>query len=167
MQISNKLLSTNHLLKLYKQNQFPCTILRLYLSYGPKQDINRFIPIIITSCLKNKNFLCSEGKQFRDFIYIDDVINAIFKSLKNNKAKGMVFNLASGKPIQIKKIIEKIKNLIKSGTPQYGKIKLRKDEILKLYPSIKKIQKTLSWKPKTSFEKGLKKTIKFYNQSVR
>ena len=79
----------------------------------------------------------------------------------------MVFNLASGKPIQIKKIIEKIKNLIKSGTPQYGKIKLRKDEILKLYPSIKKIQKTLSWKPKTSFEKGLKKTIKFYNQSVR
>ncbi len=161
-----KLLSTNHLLKLYKQNQFPCTILRLYLSYGPKQDINRFIPIIITSCLKNKNFSCSEGKQFRDFIYIDDVINAIFKSLKNNKAKGMVFNLASGKPMQIKKIIEKIKNLIKSGTPQYGKIKLRKDEILKLYPSIKKIQKTLSWKPKTPFEQGLKKTIKFYNQNA-
>ena len=51
-----KYLATKYLLKNYKKNKFPAIILRLYQSYGPKQDVNRFIPIIIKSCLKDKNF---------------------------------------------------------------------------------------------------------------
>ena len=42
-----KLMSSNYLIKLYKDKNFPATILRLYLTFGPKQDTNRFIPIII------------------------------------------------------------------------------------------------------------------------
>ena len=157
-----KLMSSNYLIKLYKDKNFPVTILRLYLAFGPKQDINRFIPIIINSCIKNKKFPCSEGKQFRDFIYIDDVINAIFKCLDNKNARGEIFNIGSGKPKKIKNIIQKIKKIIKKGEPEYGKIKLRKDEILKLFPSIKKIQKKLNWKPNIPFDYGLRKTIRTY-----
>lgn len=161
-----KLLSTKYLLTLYKKNKFPCTVLRLYLTYGPKQDINRFLPIIIASCLKDKKFPCSDGMQFRDFVYVDDVVNAILKSLQNENSRGEIFNIGTGKPKKIKTIIEKIKRLLKSGTPQYGAIKLRKDEILKLYPSIKKIKNKINWKPKISFEQGLKKTIKFYHEFI-
>ena len=42
-------------LPIHKRN-FPCTILRLYQAYGPKQDLNRFIPILIFSCLKDIKF---------------------------------------------------------------------------------------------------------------
>jgi len=49
-----KLKATNFLLKLFKKNNFPVTILRLYLAYGPNQDVNRFLPIIITNCLLKK-----------------------------------------------------------------------------------------------------------------
>ena len=52
----SKLLATNHLIKLNREFKFPCTILRLYLVYGPRQDINRFLPTIINGCLKNKKF---------------------------------------------------------------------------------------------------------------
>ncbi len=158
-----KLLATTHLLKLNKTKKFPVSIIRLYQAYGPRQDFNRFIPIIIQSCLKNKRFPCSEGKQFRDFIFVDDVVDAIIKSLKSSKASGQIFNIGSGKPFKIKDIIKKINKKIKKGYPLYGKIKLRKDEEIKTFPSIAKAKKLINWRPKVSFQHGLQKTINFYN----
>ena len=86
------------------------------------------------------------------------------KTLKNEEARGKIINIGSGKPRKIKSIIQKIKKISKGGYPQFGKIKLRKDEIQKIYPSIKKAENIIKWKPKISFEKGLKSTIKFYNE---
>ena len=59
-----------------------------------------------------------------------------------------------------------IKKISKSGCPQFGKIKLRKDEIIKLYPNIKKAKKKINWRPQISFEKGIKSTIEFYNEQA-
>ena len=160
----SKLLASKHLIDLFNKKKFPSTILRLYLAYGPKQDINRFIPIIVKGCLKNEKFPCSRGNQLRDFVHVDDVVEAIFRTLKSKKARGQIINIGSGQPRKIKLIIEKIKKISKGGHPQFGKIKLRKDEIQKIYPSIKKAKNIIKWKPKTSFEKGLKSTIKFYNE---
>jgi len=157
-----KLLSTLYLLKLFEKFKFPVTILRLYLSYGPRQDINRFLPIIINGCINNLKFPCSAGSQYRDFIHVKDVVRAIFKSLTNQKARGEIFNVGSGKPRKLKSIILLIKRMSKGGKPEFGKIKLRKDEILKLYPNISKIKKNFNWKPKTKLLSGLKKTINFY-----
>ena len=154
-----KLLSSIYLIDLFKKQKFPSTILRLYNTYGPRQDLNRFIPIIISGCIKNEKFPCSKGNQLRDFLHIDDVVDAILKSLTNKNAKGQIINLGSGKPRIIKNIIEYIKKILKGGYPLFGKIKLRKDEILKVYPDINKAKNKINWKPKTSFKKGLKVTI--------
>ena len=154
-----KLLATNYLMKQYKKNFFPVTVLRLYLAYGPKQDLNRLIPITINSCLKNKKFPCSTGVQYRDFVYIGDVVQAILNSIQNKKAKGQIINIGSGNPIKVKDIINTIKKISKGGLPQFGMIKLREDEILKLYADTSKAFNILKWKPKISFEDGIKKTI--------
>jgi nucleoside-diphosphate-sugar epimerase len=159
-----KLLASRYLIKIFREKQFPVIILRLYQAYGPKQDFNRLIPIVINACIKNKKFPCSDGKQKRDFLYVDDVTNAIIKALKNKKAIGQIINIGTGKPKKIKNIIENIKKNLKGGYPQFGKIKLRKDEILTIYPSIKKAKNILNWKPKMPFDKGLKITIKSYNE---
>ncbi len=157
-----KFLSSKHLINLYEKYNFPITVLRLYQAYGERQDINRLIPIIITSCIKAKKFPCSEGKQFRDFVHVNDVIEAIIKSINHKKSKGQIFNLGTGTPIQIKKLIIMIRNKIGKGTPIFGKIKLRKEEALTIYPKIKKIKKMINWYPKINFKKGLNKTIKYY-----
>ena len=154
-----KLLSSTHLINLFKKKKFPSTILRLYQAYGPRQDFNRFIPIIISGCIKNKKLPCSRGDQLRDFLHVDDVVDAILKSLTNKNARGQIINIGSGKPRKIKNIIEYINKILKGGYPLFGKIKLRKDEILKVYPDIHKAKNKINWRPKISFRAGLKKTI--------
>ena len=161
-----KLLASRHLLNLFKKQEFPSTVLRLYQAYGPRQDLNRFIPIIISGCIKNKQFPCSKGNQLRDFLYVDDVVNAILKSLTNKNARGQIINIGSGKPRKIRNVVEQVKKISKGGYPQYGKFKLRKFEILKLYPDIQKAKNKINWSPKISFEKGIKSTIKFYNEQA-
>jgi nucleoside-diphosphate-sugar epimerase len=161
-----KLEATNYLQYKYKKNNFPCIILRLYLIYGPRQDFNRLIPNVIKGCLKNSYFPCSHGLQYRDFLYVDDLTDLILKLLKKNIPFGNIFNVGSGKKVKVKNMILLIQKLIKKGRPCFGKIKLRKDEISKLYPSIKKITKTIDWKPKISILEGIKKTISFYKSNL-
>ena len=157
-----KLLSSLHVINLFKKKKFPSTVLRFYLVYGPKQDINRFIPTIIRGCLKNKKFPTSDGSQLRDFLYIDDAVEAIIMCLANKKTRGQIFNIGSGKPKVIKNVIEKVKKISKGGHPQYGVFKLRKFDTQKLYPDITKARKEFLWSPKNSFDKSLKKTINSY-----
>lgn len=161
---SAKLLSTKYLLNLKKKYNFPSVILRLYLIYGPNQDANRIIPITIINSIQNNRFDCSKGKQLRDFLYIDDLINAIIKTLRRRNLIGQIINIGSGKPTSIKKLILNICTLAKGGQPQFGKISLRGDEIDKLYPNISKSIKLLNWKPKISLKNGLKKTIKYFKK---
>ena len=157
-----KLMATNYLLKLNKKYNFPCTILRLYLVYGPCQDNNRLIPHTLNECLNDNTFMCSAGKQYRDFLFVEDLIRAIFKCFNRKKAIGEVINIGTGKPRNVKKAILFIKNKINLGSPVFGQISLRRDEILILYPNISKARKILNWKPYTSFQKGIGTVIRYY-----
>ena len=159
-----KLFSSIYLIKLFKKKKFPCTILRLYQAYGPRQDLNRIIPIVISSCIKNEKFPCSKGNQLRDFIHVEDVVEAILKSLTNKNAIGQILNIGSGKPRKIINIIKYINKNLKGGYPLFGKIKLRKDEILKVYPDTSKAKNIINWRPKISFQTGIKKTIESYKR---
>ena len=151
-----KLMATNYLLALNKKYNFPCTILRLYLVYGPYQDNNRLIPYTLNECLNDNTFHCSAGTQYRDFLFVDDLIKAIFKCFNNNKSIGEIINIGSGKPFNVKWVILFIKNKINLGKPIFGKISFRRDEIFRLYPNIAKAKKILNWKPYTSFQNGIK-----------
>ena len=158
-----KLLSTNYLYK----KKLPFVILRLYQLYGSHQNDDRLIPFVINSCLKDLKFPCSKGKQLRDFLHIDDFLTAVNLIISSKNISGQIFNLGSGKPIKLKKLILKINQAIKKGQPQYGKIKMRTNEQNIVYPSIKKIQKYINWTPKINIDKGVKKTIFYFKKNKK
>ena len=160
----SKLKAVKYLEHSYKKFNFPFTALRLYQAYGPKQDVNRLIPYIIKSCLQNKEFPCTSGTQLRDFLYIDDMIDLIFNIFNNEKSRGQIFNVGSGKKMSVKKLILSIVKITKKGRPGFNKIKMRKDENNKMYPDISKVKRLLKWYPKTNLEKGLIKTVNFYKK---
>ena len=134
----------------------------LFLVYGPYQKNDRLIPQVINGCLNKKKFPVSKGNQLRDFCYVDDVINAIIFSLIKKEALGEIFNVGYGRPVSVKFLINKVSKIIKQGKPQFNKIPFRKNENLKLYPSVNKIKRVLKWYPKTNLMQGLVKTINYY-----
>ena len=157
--------STKFLLDKFKKEKFPVIILRFFQIYGPFQKTNRLIPYVIHSSLKNKSFICSEGNQLRDFLFVDDAISSIIKSIRCKKnVLGNIFNIGYGKPIKVKDLILMVNKIINKGKPVFGAINLRVDESMKIYPDLKKAKNILFWKSKTKLDKGLLKTINFYKK---
>jgi nucleoside-diphosphate-sugar epimerase len=154
-----KVSATHFLQMLFRTEKFPVTILRLFLTYGPGQNSNRFIPQIISGCLKDISFPVSKGEQLRDFCFIDDVIRAIFLVFDSSKSAGEIINIASGKPVSIRYVIENIQNIIEGGYPEFGEIDYRSNENLHLYADVNKAKTLLNWQPKFTLNEGLLQTI--------
>ena len=158
-----KVASTQLLQMLHRTEGLSVVILRLFLVYGPGQSDKRFLPQIITGCKSGNSFPVSAGEQLRDFCYVDDISQGILMSLTNPQVDGEVINLASGKAMSIRKLIEKIQNLIGAGTPEFGKISYRTGENMSLYADTNKANKLLGWTPNLDLDSGLKRTIDYYS----
>lgn len=159
-----KLSVTNLIKMLHTSVDFPGVVIRLFLVYGPHQKTDRLIPYLINNCLLNKKYDVSHGTQYRDFCYIDDVIDGIIACMLEDKAIGEIFNIASGQAIQVKKIISKIQMKIGQGRANFGCYKKEYEESMILYADINKAKNLLRWEPKISISDGLDKTINYYKE---
>ena len=83
----------------------------------------------------------------------------IFKMKNINSG---IYNVGTGKP-EKKKDNQSYYKIYQKGNPQFGKLKMRKDEIIRSYPSINKIVKEFKWRPIVNINSGLIKTIRFYS----
>lgn len=157
-----KVSATHMLQMLNRQENLPAVTLRLFLCFGPGQNINRFMPHLIKKCLLNEEIAISPGDQLRDYCFIDDIVEAIFCAMTNDNANGKVLNIASGKPISIKNVVKKVIDIIGSGNPNFGAVPYRPGESMELFADISLARKYLSWYPKTGLSDGLRKTIAYY-----
>ncbi len=154
-----KLAATHFLQMLHRTEQFPSTTLRLFLTYGPGQGSQRFLPQIVLGCLSARPFPVSSGTQLRDFCFIDDVVDAVFTALVQPAARGEVINVASGRPVSIRAVIDTVRSMVGRGEPQYGAIAHREGENMELVADIAKAQALLGWTPKIELELGIARTI--------
>ena len=146
----------------YRTEGFPVVVLRLFLVCGPGQDQNRIIPQIISGFLRNQSFPVSKGKQSRDFCYVSDTVDGILSTLDNQNCYGEIINLAFGKPITIKNMIEHILRLIGMGKPQFGIYPYRKGENMALYADTNKARELLLWEPRKKLLEAQSETIDYY-----
>lgn len=161
-----KTASSHFIQMLHRTEGFRGTVLRLFLVYGPGQDDGRFLPQIIKACLKNESFKTSEGKQLRDFCYVDDAVDAMVRAALSTKARGHIINIASGIPISIREVVERVMGFIGKGRPLWGTYPYREEENMELYADITLAQRLLGWRASTSLEEGLKKIIEYYKKGM-
>jgi len=156
-----------HLIQTLSRTEgFPGVVVRLFLVYGPGQNLQRFLPQIIKGCLEGRKFPTSSGEQLRDFCYIEDVVEGLLLAALKPEAVGRVINIASGQPISIRTVIEKVVKLVGSGQPIFGAYPYRVGENMELYADISLAKSLLNWNPKTNLEEGLKRTIEYCRNSV-
>ena len=114
--------------------------------------------------MDDATFPASAGEQLRDFCYVDDSVQAILQALTHPEFKGDVFNVASGIPVSIREMVEKVRDITGSGNPQFGEIPYRNGENMSLYANISKAKNILKWEPSTSLDLGLLQTINWFEK---
>ena len=160
---------TNLLQTYWRVKAFPVTILRPSLAYGPMQKDDMFLPCLIQALLKGERFPMSSGCQTRDFIYVEDLINAILAAACCQDARGEIINVCSGAPVRIKDLATMVADLVGKDTLkllEIGKIENRPGEIMDYRPDNVKARKLLGWHPKVQLFDGLNRTIDFYRSQL-
>jgi nucleoside-diphosphate-sugar epimerase len=147
----------------------PSVTLRPFTPYGRMESKGRLISDIMISIIKNKPLNLSSMYTYRDFIFIDDVLNALKKAANVPKIEGEIFNIGSGKATSIKKIVDISMKLVKNKPEiKWNSNKPRSmDKFQTSYFSdLKKSEKLLKWKPSISLEKGLENSFSWYKKNL-
>lgn len=138
---------------------FPVTIFRPVNIYGPNQNTDFLIPKIIKQAYDRSvnSIEVMDLRPKRDFLFIDDLINAVLKSIDLNEFN--IFNIGSGNSISVENIIKTVLTI--SGIQKsYSAPNLeRKNETWDVYVDISKIRNVLKWEPRIDFRKGIQRCI--------
>jgi UDP-glucose 4-epimerase len=138
--------------------QLHAAAIRPSIVFGPGQRPNMFIPSLLAALQRGEDFAMTAGEQQRDFIFIDDVVDALLAALHPN-ASGQVFNISTGVSTQIVTLAKLAHQLIGRGSLSVGALSYRPNEVMQQQMSPQKAQQLLSWTAKTSLEDGLRRTI--------
>lgn len=147
------------------RNNLPIITFRLFSPYGYFEDKSRLIPSVITRAFENKSIELSFPRNVRDFIFIEDVVDAYMKAIGCKINPGDIFNIGTGKQRQISDVASLVLQITSSNSRiVWGKVKnqVRQVEPKKWEADISKIRKILGWQPKHELHMGLKKTIDWF-----
>lgn len=146
----------------YQTFEMPVNITRCSNNYGPYQFPEKLIPLMISNALENKNLpVYGDGKNIRDWLHVYDHCTAIDLVLHDGKP-GEVYNIGGNNE---KKNIEIVKLILKYLDKDDSLIKFVDDRLghdRRYAIDSTKIQEELGWKPKYTFETGIKETIQWY-----
>ena len=151
----------------FKTTGLPIITLRPFLTYGPYQDTNMFIPSLIYHCLTGQHFLMTEGNQTRDFNYIDDIVEGFLLAAVSSKAIGEIINIGSAIEYTITDVAEKIVEITQAPTRLLkGALRKRPGEAPHFFCNNEKARILLNWEPKMTLDEGLKKTVSWYKDNL-
>ena len=155
----SKLTSEQECIKLSKEHEIEAAVVRFFNVYGPRQGLNEYSGVITKFIEKIKKKLpltiFGDGQQTRDFVFVQDITNALLLASKSKDANGQIFNIGTGKATTIKSLAETLLALTDS------KVKLkfapeRSGDIKHSYANISKANKILGYKPEFHLSEGLK-----------
>lgn len=162
--------SKRHFIELSKifveENPDVCFInLRLEHVYGEEDKAGKLIPYIINKMKNNEDIDCTIAKQKRDFIYIDDVVSAYLKILKEGFNPGHYdVEVGTGRSVELKEVFEIIKKELNSISKiNYGAIMMRNDEIMESHADTSFLNR-LGWSADFSLYDGIKKMLRTKDQ---
>lgn len=150
---------------------FNAVCLRYFNVFGPRQDPNSqyaaVIPIFITRMLQGKPpVIFGDGHQSRDFIYVENVVQANLQAAEFDSFRGEVFNIGTATRVTINKLAEVLNSCLNlSLQPIYADP--RPGDIYESFADISRAEKYLGFKPEIDFVQGLKLTIDWYKNKIK
>ncbi|MBT4376324.1 NAD-dependent epimerase/dehydratase family protein [archaeon] len=171
----NKTLGEKMYREAYQNHGLETVMFRISNPFGPRAPIKSpgycIANWFIAKAIRGEEIpIYGEGNQLRDYIYIDDLTEAMAIAGIHKNAPGEVFNLGSGRIMEFKDMAQKIVDL--SGNKE-SKLKFiewpadaKNRESGHFVPDVNKIKNLLGWKPQYEIEEGIKKTIEYYRENL-
>jgi UDP-glucuronate decarboxylase len=150
-----------------RQHDVDIKVIRIFNTYGPRMAENdgRVVSNFILQILRDQPItIYGNGEQTRSFCYVDDLIRGMYKMMNSENFTGPV-NLGNPDEFTILELAEKIAKLA-GKKPEFIYKDLPKDDPCKRKPDIALAKSKLKWEPKTNLDKGLKKTIEYFEKIV-
>jgi nucleoside-diphosphate-sugar epimerase len=140
--------------------------LRLLATYGPKDDERHLLPATIAKLLAHARPSLTLGEQLWDYLYVEDAADAIYCAAMSEEAHG-VFNLGSGETVSIRRVMERIRDLIDPTLALgFGEIPYPKDQLMRLETSIDRLRSATGWTPQVNLDEGLRRTVDWYKSQA-
>ena len=117
------------------------------------------IPYIVKQVLNNEAIKVKDLNPKRDYIYLDDLISGLIKTLYNNK-QFSIYNFGSGTELSVKEVIDIIQKIAGTNKKIISEKEERRNEIMNVIADISKAKNDLDWVPEFSFEDGIKDILK-------
>ena len=144
-----------------------CIITRCTNNYGPRQYPEKLIPKVILLAQNDKKIpIYGNGKNVRDWIFVNDHCNAIFKVLEKGKS-GESYNISSKYELDNITIVETILEIMGKSSDLIEFVEDRPGHDFRYSLDSSKISKEIGWKNKISFEEGIKETVKWYQENQK
>ena len=150
----------------------PVVCLRLTNTYGPRQlvqhDRQGFIGWFIRQAMDGDVIeVFGDGKQERELVYVDDVVDALLLAGASKESDGEIFNLGGDDPISLADLAGQLIQLTGRGAVKIKSLPAERKliDLGSFYASYEKIESATGWRPKTSLREGLRQTIEFYTQN--
>ena len=136
------------------------TNLRVFNFFGKNMPESFFIPQMINSLKRSEDFMMTKGEQVRDFLYIDDVIDALLLTAKNTTSYGETMNVCSGKGTRLRQLAKAVNTTMKTNAKiVLGALPYRDNEVWEMIGDQSKIKRITGFEPKISIEKGIEMII--------
>ena len=154
--------------QLYERaHQVPVVGVRPFQVYGPAEAPGRLIPSVIRAALQGREVQATEGRQVRDFIFVEDVIEGMILAAACPEARGKTFNLGTGQGVEVRAVIEQLMELLGHPVPvAYGALPYRPGELWNLVADTRSSTEALGWRPRVPLTEGLKRTVAWYTSHV-
>jgi nucleoside-diphosphate-sugar epimerase len=131
-------------------------VLRPFNVYGPNQNEKFLIPHIMRQVASGQDVRVLSLIPRRDFIYVDDVVDATVKAFHHTNGTYAVYNIGSGISLSVEEVIDEIQRVAGVSLPVVSEEKERTNEISDTYADISRARKDLAWSPVVSFAEGIR-----------
>lgn len=137
------------------------TSVRLVAAYGPGEDEGHLIPSVMRALLAGIKPSLTRGEQTCDYLYVEDAARALC-AIAAAGATG-ILNLASGRTIELRTLVECIRGIIDPDLPLgLGEVAYRKDQVMHLEADLTRLRASTDWRPRVDLEEGLRRTVAWW-----
>ena len=141
----------------------PVVLLRIFMVYGPGQrDLRKLVPYVTLSLLRGEAPKLSSGIRRVDWVYVDDVIEALVAAGQAPDVEGKTIDVGSGRLVGVRDVVTELVRITGASVqPIFGELP---DRPMETEPAaeVERTFKELGWRPRTPLEAGLRATVDWY-----